>query len=423
MGKNILIFADGTGNEGGLIPDESRTNVYKLFRATRTGPDSTIDPSKQIAFYVPGVGTPSGGHSNWLKRKWEGFQGAIGIGLTRRIVDCYVAIISVWEPADRIYLFGFSRGDYAVRCVARILELLGIPTQEADGKPLSFEPTALRSLAKSGIKILYRMGLPIKNEASRDREVGFFKTGHLCKTGIEIGAIPYFIGVWDTVAALGWNHFLISKALRKMPFLSTHYDVHFPEAIPYARHAMAIDEYRRDFVRVPWGGSGTVSYDDLDGVQRFNQVWFAGNHSDIGGSYPENESRLSDITLKWMSDFVSKELPENARVLINVDDPLRCFPSSDGMMHDELMVGMGRSNVHVWARGDRKVDPEGELHFTVKERLKMERVRNFVGFGPYRPEALKDHPQARAITNPHPDAKPTHQSPGDCDAPCAVRAR
>jgi hypothetical protein len=47
MAKNILIFADGTGNEGGLLPDESRTNVYKLFRVTRTGPDSPIDPAKR----------------------------------------------------------------------------------------------------------------------------------------------------------------------------------------------------------------------------------------------------------------------------------------------------------------------------------------------------------------------------------------
>jgi uncharacterized protein (DUF2235 family) len=59
MERNILIFADGTGNEGGLIPDESRTNVYKLYRATRTGPDSNIDPSRQIAFYIRGVGTPT----------------------------------------------------------------------------------------------------------------------------------------------------------------------------------------------------------------------------------------------------------------------------------------------------------------------------------------------------------------------------
>lgn len=46
MAKNILVFADGTGNEGGLLPDESPTNVYKLYRATRTGPESIIDPNK-----------------------------------------------------------------------------------------------------------------------------------------------------------------------------------------------------------------------------------------------------------------------------------------------------------------------------------------------------------------------------------------
>ncbi len=44
MGRNILVFADGTANEGGLLPDESRTNVYKLFRATRVGPETCIDP-------------------------------------------------------------------------------------------------------------------------------------------------------------------------------------------------------------------------------------------------------------------------------------------------------------------------------------------------------------------------------------------
>ena len=40
MAKNILLFADGTGNVGGLLPDESRTNIYKLYRATRNGPDA-----------------------------------------------------------------------------------------------------------------------------------------------------------------------------------------------------------------------------------------------------------------------------------------------------------------------------------------------------------------------------------------------
>jgi uncharacterized protein (DUF2235 family) len=130
MSKNILIFADGTGNEGGLLPDESRTNVYKLFRATRTGPDSIVDPAKQIAFYFPGIGTAAPRHNSLLSCVGETIQQMIGLGLTKRIVDCYVAIISVWSPGDRIYLFGFSRGAYTVRCVAHVLELFGIPTKE-----------------------------------------------------------------------------------------------------------------------------------------------------------------------------------------------------------------------------------------------------------------------------------------------------
>ena len=51
----------------------------------------------------------------------------------------------------------------------------------------------------------------------------------------------------------------------------------------YARHAISIDENRKDFARVPWSsprGRGK----DASGIQWFEQVWFAGKHSDIGGS-------------------------------------------------------------------------------------------------------------------------------------------
>jgi uncharacterized protein (DUF2235 family) len=385
MSRNILIFADGTGNEGGLIPDESRTNVYKLYRATRTGPDSNIDPNRQIAFYIRGVGTPTANAVGMLRGLWEVFQQTIGAGLTSRIVDCYAAIISVWQPGDRIYLFGFSRGAYTARCVAHVLELVGIPTK-ANGRPLSLEPTALRAVAKAGVRTMYAFGLPVKNLDKRKRDLETFRATYDCLIGAGTGAIPYFVGVWDTVAALGWTHLAMSK------IFSPAYDVHFVPGIPFARHAMAIDEYRRDFVRVPWGGSGTVPDGDIAGVARFRQVWFAGNHADVGGSYPENESRLSDIALKWMVDFINKEIPdEAARVAIN-EDFLNLNPSYDGMMHDELMVGHGPAHkIHFWPAGERKVDPTGELHETVISRLGLAKVRNYVGYGPYRPKSLAEH--------------------------------
>ena len=58
MPKNIIIFSDGTGQAGGITFDEVRTNVYKLYRACRVGPDTTIDPEEQVAFYDPGLVNP-----------------------------------------------------------------------------------------------------------------------------------------------------------------------------------------------------------------------------------------------------------------------------------------------------------------------------------------------------------------------------
>lgn len=85
----------------------------------------------------------------------------------------------------------------------------------------------------------------------------------------------------------------------------------------------------------------------IENVTRFRQVWFAGNDSDIGGNYPENESRLSDIMLDWMKTFITKELPDEATRIVVNDDLLRPYPSSSGMMHDELMVGHSRANLHI----------------------------------------------------------------------------
>jgi uncharacterized protein (DUF2235 family) len=118
MPKNVLVFSDGTGQAGGLRFDEKRTNVYKLYRATRCGPDSSIDPREQVAFYDPGLGSPAdGSHLGWRILRWihNKIAQATGFGITRNIIDCYAALIQLWEPGDRIFLFGFSRGAYPNR--------------------------------------------------------------------------------------------------------------------------------------------------------------------------------------------------------------------------------------------------------------------------------------------------------------------
>ena len=135
-GRNIVIFSEGTGQRGGVYFDESRTNIYKLYRATRCGPDSSIPPERQLAFYDPGLGTRTAGTgilTSLGRTIYNYVSQATGLGITRNIIDCYAAIIELWRPGDRIFLFGFSRGAYTVRCLATALCLSGIPTQEIKG--------------------------------------------------------------------------------------------------------------------------------------------------------------------------------------------------------------------------------------------------------------------------------------------------
>ena len=207
--RNILIFSDGTGQAGGLLPDERRSNIYKLYRATRCGPDSTIDPSTQVAFYDPGLGSPS--DDDFIKIGWIRWgrnlvSQATGLGITKNIIDCYAEIIRQWRPGDRIYLFGFSRGAYTVRCVGGVLGLCGVPTRMKDGSPLRRDPKSARAMADEAVKQVYKYGAGIKGDPFKElriKRAGLFREVHGSAEGNSPNVVPYFIGVFDTVAALG----------------------------------------------------------------------------------------------------------------------------------------------------------------------------------------------------------------------------
>lgn len=223
MPKNIVIFSDGTGQAGGINFDEARTNVYKLYRACRVGPDTKIDPSEQVAFYDPGLGSASdGGHFKigWMRWLYNLASMATGLGITRNIVDCYAAIISLYEEGDRIFLIGFSRGAYTVRSVAGVISYCGIPRQMPGGSPLRRDPKSIRKLATHAVKDVYQF-CPSYNRKevgsyrqflmrTRDAIAAQFREDHgSSKTSDAIeqaNVVPYFIGVFDTVAALGHKY-------------------------------------------------------------------------------------------------------------------------------------------------------------------------------------------------------------------------
>lgn len=460
MPKNILIFSDGTGQAGGLLMDERRSNIYKLFRATRCGPDSRIDPARQLAFYDPGLGTQS--HGEWLptriwRRLYNIASQAMGLGITANIIDCYAAILQLWEPGDRIFLFGFSRGAYTVRCVGGVLGLCGVPTRMPDGSVLKRDPASTRAIATEAVKKVYQHVSSPKDErylGQRRALAARFRARYGSDENGAPNAVPYFIGVFDTVAALGSPGLLMllagftlaaivgASALLSLVALSfwtwlvillggaamtigaaylktylkfatgiegvpvwqtmhlTHlkmrfYDNQLNPAVRYAKHALSIDENRADFARVPWSNA---SADNSE--KRFEQIWFAGNHSDVGGSYPENESRLSDIVLEWMTE-AARSVPNGIDVDENV---LRVYPSPVGPQHDECKTGrFGR----FWKKALRPIPSRAMLHSSVTARFEAERVLHYDVLRPYRPENLRAHPAVAHIYDETAVADPT----------------
>src|SRR5258706_12859705 len=401
MPKNILIFSDGTGQAGGMSLDQNLSNIYKLFRASRVDPGNPIDPKDQVAFYDAGLGTQRDEgriHVRALQAVRKAISAGIGVGVSRNIADCYEAILKYYEPGDRVFLFGFSRGAYTARCVAGVMNLCGIPTRSPDGGCLPRCGKDLRAIADEAVRSVYEHGAGrerAKFEPEREEVARWFKSRYGSDLGGKANVAPYFIGVFDTVAALGakgLKRFLLNTAagaailtiaaclaltehlfgLDFMPSFmgfcaalialvllsslryslrvihdypnpgesrwhlagwhSGFYDRYLDKQVRYARHALAIDETREDFARVPWGVKGDIVVHDAGEPEWLQQIWFAGGHSDIGGSYEDNESRLSDIALSWMVEQITA-LPHS--VLLD-SSKLHFFPDPGGVKHSEV---------------------------------------------------------------------------------------
>lgn len=210
MPKTILIFSDGTGQIGGLRPDQRLSNIYKMYRAMRPGPNSPIKPEKQVAFYDPGLGAGEIGGMTF-RRIRNILAAAVGTGIDENVIDCYAAVIARYEPGDRICIFGFSRGAYTARALANVLNLCGVPTRCETGSPVPRYGPDLRVIASEGVRGVYNHGAGYKRrryEAEREWQAERFRRKYGSE-GMGVGGEkqgnvqPDFVGVFDTVAALG----------------------------------------------------------------------------------------------------------------------------------------------------------------------------------------------------------------------------
>ena len=255
--KRIVICCDGTWNR----PDQVHngevcvSNVTKLARCI----PAIAAGIRQVMFYDKGVGT---GRFERL------LGGATGWGIKQKILDVYRFLIKTCEPDDELFFFGFSRGAYTVRSTFGLIRNSGL-----------LKPEFAHKLEEA--YQLYRR----RDDASHPDAV----ESELFRRSYSTELHAKFIGVWDTVGALGLP---VGGLLQFMNKRWSFHDMTLSSWVDNAFQALAIDEHRKPFQPAVWQQSPNATGQVLE------QVWFPGAHSNVGGSYPD--TGLSDVSLLWM---------------------------------------------------------------------------------------------------------------------------
>ncbi len=293
--RQLVVCCDGTDNT--LTAGSHDTNVLRLYEHLQRHATP-----RRLLYYSPGVGAPVGAPptdpADWLSRavrRWSGL--ASGRGVYENIAEAYRFLMHQHRSEDdRIFLFGFSRGAFTVRCVSGMVNLFGILAVEHE----VLLPTLIRvyfSLPERASKACGPM-----QEATRELHRALARRPAIGRAALaeqiraDFTRAPgrdawvHCVGVWDTVASVG----LPGPLARSNPSTATLRG----KRIRHARQALALDEHRWSFAPRLYAEPG-----DLDSVaprQTLKQRWFPGGHADVGGGSLPRESALADATLLWI---------------------------------------------------------------------------------------------------------------------------
>ncbi|WEK04593.1 MAG: DUF2235 domain-containing protein [Candidatus Devosia phytovorans] len=294
--RRLIFCCDGTWNH---IESAYPTNVLKLARAI---PGVADDGVSQVVFYLEGVGTGRGTGS--IAKKIDRLGGGMfGWGLLQNVVEAYKNLMFNYRPGDEIYIFGFSRGAHTARSLAGMIRSVGI----LDRDRIHMLPEAIKRYQNRGTT-----GHPdtpencaFRWENSRGVTTGSaereWRKLHHPETDLAV-VVPLkiaYLGVWDTVGAMGVPSFLwISKLFNRK---YTFHDFALSSSVASARHAIAIDERRATFPAAPWDNLDELNARRPEGeALPYQQLWFPGDHGSVGGG--GDITGLSDDALLWVAE-------------------------------------------------------------------------------------------------------------------------
>lgn len=345
-GRNLVVCLDGTNNE----PETGPTNVSRIYDLAQKNAD-------QLVYYDPGVGTMGArGAVTRIGKALTRFAGIIaGYGIKDNLEEAYTWLSRNYQKGDRIYVFGFSRGAYTARALTGMLRTVGLLRPGTE----NLVPYAVKLYAQAGPKA--EAGPEAKDAEKKfwDQRDEFVRVyGNPDFPTIFNTAVPqvHFLGVWDTVKTVGWLNFKARIETARWPFTRKI------DNVGTARHAMAIDE-RRHFYPEYRFKEETVAASG----GRYQEMWFAGVHSDVGGQFPDH--RLSDIALSWMVHAAA-----DAKFLLSKQKYRRMLNAGfDEELPADHAMGEIHHNENVWRLlgGFRKRDVERDdlIHPSVQYRI------------------------------------------------------
>jgi Uncharacterized conserved protein len=371
--KRIAIFCDGTWNK---MSAEHPTNVLVAAQLVRS---SDANGVPQITYYDEGVGT-SHLVNEWIETR---LAGAFGWGLLDKIEAAYRFLIFNFEPGDEIFIFGFSRGAFTARSLAGLIRKCGIvPRSEARHIREIFNfykdsATKPDSDDAQAFRMKFCPNLILKEG---DRE---WRIQHGANPAVAQNAKPLvvrYLGVWDTVGALGIpQHLLLSKltgAAKKYQF----HDTELSSTVRAARHAVATDEDRQSFAPTGWSNLDTLNAAN-GGGEHYQQLWFPGDHGSVGGG--GDIRGLSNEALIWIVEGAQQEglafdqaKLDSLKLEVDHLAPLHNQSKPPGLLD------------RIYRRGHRE-GPQQKRLLARSTIMRMEHEVKGNGWKPYRPPTLK----------------------------------
>ena len=320
--KRIVILCDGTWNTADA---KEPTHVVRLARSL--APHCPRGHA-QVPIYIEGVGTGQGvtALSRGLDRV---LGGTMGWGLLANVVEAYRHLVFLYEPYDEIYIFGFSRGAFTARSLAGFIYKTGILDRDKlHLLPKAVDRYRLKTEIDSPRSLAFRTELSRRVATTRAEQAYRRAQGQPEALLLELA----YMGVWDTVGALGVpRHFPFAPLINRHKF--QFHDTMLSPIVLNARHAVALDERRKTFEPTLWdnvSGPEAPAEANRDGALR-QERYFPGDHGTVGGA--AKAQGLASCTLDWIlkgAEGVGLHADPEARAAISAAcDPFGPLLSSD----------------------------------------------------------------------------------------------